>query len=429
MDPLMYYGTPMMATVMANGTSAGTGMCANDNILLFESYGGLAVWCLLTLYSFLAMAVVCDAYLVPALEILCERLQISEDVAGASFMAIGNSAPELVVNIISTVKGSEAVCLGVGSVMGSGMIAFCLIPGVCALCTPAGQYLELDWFPFMRDTIFFFAGVVYVMFAIRDGAVNLLESGVLVIIYTVYIIFLFAIQHRIYTPSKKEEASDEERLLPGGEAINTFKEPLDEEEEGGNSCCAILSMPIEFVYSWTVPDSSKRPAMFPLTLFCSMAWIWVFSYGIVWVIDRLMCWIPVSQAIMGMTLVALGAQVPDTIGSIAVARKGQGNMALANALGAQIVNVEPTIGVPYFISNLVGVEPKVTWGNDVFVVYGLCAMAAILVIVCSLSACFGPRAPGIALGRVAGGFLLMCYFVGLTGVVLCSQVFFKSPAA
>ena len=65
---------------------------------------------------------------------------------------------------------------------------------------------------------------------------------------------------------------------------------------------------------------------------------------------------------------------------------------------------------------------QVTWGNDVFVVYGLCAMAAILVIVCSLSACFGPRAPGIALGRVAGGFLLMCYFVGLTGVVLCSQV-------
>ena len=97
MDPLMYYGTPMMATVMANGTSAGTGMCANDNILLFESYGGrefsssflckncqvrlssigsVAVWCLLTLYSFLAMAVVCDAYLVPALEILCERLEL-----------------------------------------------------------------------------------------------------------------------------------------------------------------------------------------------------------------------------------------------------------------------------------------------------------------------------------------------------------------
>ena len=41
-----------------------------------SSIGSVAVWCLLTLYSFLAMAVVCDAYLVPALEILCERLEL-----------------------------------------------------------------------------------------------------------------------------------------------------------------------------------------------------------------------------------------------------------------------------------------------------------------------------------------------------------------
>ena len=48
---------------------------------------GFEVW------MFTAMAIVCDEYFVPALEVMAEEMGISEDVAGATLMAAGGSAP------------------------------------------------------------------------------------------------------------------------------------------------------------------------------------------------------------------------------------------------------------------------------------------------------------------------------------------------
>lgn len=47
------------------------------------------------MYVFVALAIVCDEYFVPATGVITDKLQISEDVAGATFMAAGGSAPEL----------------------------------------------------------------------------------------------------------------------------------------------------------------------------------------------------------------------------------------------------------------------------------------------------------------------------------------------
>lgn len=44
-------------------------------------------------YMFIALAVVCDEFFIPALDVITEKLEISEDVAGATFMAAGGSAP------------------------------------------------------------------------------------------------------------------------------------------------------------------------------------------------------------------------------------------------------------------------------------------------------------------------------------------------
>uniref|UniRef100_A0A8B9HZX2 Solute carrier family 24 member 6a n=1 Tax=Astyanax mexicanus TaxID=7994 RepID=A0A8B9HZX2_ASTMX len=50
---------------------------------------------------FYALAIVCDVYFVPSLEKICENLHLSEDVAGATFMAAGSSAPELFTSLIA----------------------------------------------------------------------------------------------------------------------------------------------------------------------------------------------------------------------------------------------------------------------------------------------------------------------------------------
>ena len=47
-----------------------------------------------------AIAIVSDDYFVPVMEIICEKLKLQSDVAGATFMAFGSSAPELFASII-----------------------------------------------------------------------------------------------------------------------------------------------------------------------------------------------------------------------------------------------------------------------------------------------------------------------------------------
>ena len=101
-------------------------------------------------YGFLAVAIIADNHLVTSLETLCVRWNVREDVAGASFMAFGSAAPEIIINAVSTIKtvlavsdgGAAAVApedagedtdLGIGAIIGSGMIAFTVIPGVCGL--------------------------------------------------------------------------------------------------------------------------------------------------------------------------------------------------------------------------------------------------------------------------------------------------------
>ncbi|KAF3851858.1 hypothetical protein F7725_005213 [Dissostichus mawsoni] len=80
-----------------------------------------------TIYMFCALALVCDDYFVPSLEKLCERLQLSEDVAGATFMAAGSSAPELFTSIIGVfiTKGD----VGVGTIVGSAVFNILCIIG------------------------------------------------------------------------------------------------------------------------------------------------------------------------------------------------------------------------------------------------------------------------------------------------------------
>lgn len=62
--------------------------------------GGFLICVVVALYMFWAIAIVCDDYFVPALDVICERLNLQSDVAGATFMALGSSAPELFASVI-----------------------------------------------------------------------------------------------------------------------------------------------------------------------------------------------------------------------------------------------------------------------------------------------------------------------------------------
>uniref|UniRef100_A0A3P8VXE3 Solute carrier family 24 member 3 n=1 Tax=Cynoglossus semilaevis TaxID=244447 RepID=A0A3P8VXE3_CYNSE len=131
-----------------------------------RTQGAVALHCLCTIYMFCALALVCDDYFVPSLEKICERLHLSEDVAGATFMAAGSSAPELFTSVIGVfiTKGD----VGVGTIVGSAVFNILCIIGVCG----------------------FFAGQVRCVCFIYDEKVCWWESLVLVLMYTVYILMM-----------------------------------------------------------------------------------------------------------------------------------------------------------------------------------------------------------------------------------------------
>jgi len=101
------------------------------------------------LYLFLGTAIICDELFVPALEVMAEKWGLSDDVAGATLMAAGGSAPELATSFIGTFKRTE---VGFGTIVGSAVFNVLFVIGMCAVFTPPELApLKLTWWPLARD--------------------------------------------------------------------------------------------------------------------------------------------------------------------------------------------------------------------------------------------------------------------------------------
>ncbi|KAH9383513.1 hypothetical protein HPB48_025085 [Haemaphysalis longicornis] len=145
--------------------------------------GGVVVHILVVLYMFYALAVVCDDYFIASLEECCARLNLSEDVAGATFMAAGSSAPELFTAILGVLIAKGDV--GTGTIVGSAVFNVLFVIGLCGLCS--GKEVPVTWWPLFRDSLFYAFTVVILILVIYDGEVTWYESLSMLLLYGVYI--------------------------------------------------------------------------------------------------------------------------------------------------------------------------------------------------------------------------------------------------
>jgi hypothetical protein len=81
-------------------------------------------------YLFLALAIICDEMFVPSLEVIAEQLDMGPDVAGATLMAAGGSAPELFTSAIGTFQKSD---VGFGTIVGSAVFNVLFVIAMCVL--------------------------------------------------------------------------------------------------------------------------------------------------------------------------------------------------------------------------------------------------------------------------------------------------------
>ncbi|XP_044292288.1 sodium/potassium/calcium exchanger 4 isoform X2 [Varanus komodoensis] len=138
------------------------------------------------LYMFYALAIVCDDFFVPSLEKICEKLHLSEDVAGATFMAAGSSTPELFASVIGVFITHGDV--GVGTIVGSAVFNILCIIGVCGIF--AGQVVRLTWWSVSRDSVYYTLSVIVLIVFIYDEKVVWWESLILIIMYAFYILIM-----------------------------------------------------------------------------------------------------------------------------------------------------------------------------------------------------------------------------------------------
>mmetsp|Transcript_7169 Transcript_7169/g.25236 ORF Transcript_7169/g.25236 Transcript_7169/m.25236 type:complete len:598 (-) Transcript_7169:255-2048(-) len=165
-----------------------SGGACEDSYPDWEKNGGVIVYFIGVLYMFIGIAIVCDDFFVPSLEKISEVLELSDDVAGATFMAAGSSAPELFSSAMSLVSPSSENELGVGTIVGSAVFNILVIIGGTAVF--AGQTLVLDWKPLTRDALFYSAAIVTTFIIFSDNKVHWYEGLVSVILYIGYIVFM-----------------------------------------------------------------------------------------------------------------------------------------------------------------------------------------------------------------------------------------------
>mmetsp|Transcript_8303 Transcript_8303/g.20431 ORF Transcript_8303/g.20431 Transcript_8303/m.20431 type:complete len:754 (+) Transcript_8303:277-2538(+) len=197
-----------------------------------SKWWSLTLYILGILYMFLALAIVCDEFFVPALEELSgpHRMNLSMDVAGATLMAAGGSAPELATSLIGTFKESE---IGFGTIVGSAVFNILFVIGMCSLL--AKEVLSLTWWPLFRDSTYYTIGLV--MLAIFTGVVSpneikLWESCILFAMYIGYCLLMWKNQdlYMKLTGKSLEYLDEDEEGEGEHEATNGNAKEDDAEE-------------------------------------------------------------------------------------------------------------------------------------------------------------------------------------------------------
>ncbi|XP_065725006.2 sodium/potassium/calcium exchanger Nckx30C isoform X10 [Drosophila suzukii] len=175
------------------------------------------------IYMFVALAIVCDEFFVPSLDVIIEKLGITDDVAGATFMAAGGSAPELFTSVIGVFVSFDDV--GIGTIVGSAVFNILFVIGMCALFSKT--VLSLTWWPLFRDCSFYSISLLVLIYFFRDNRIFWWEALILFTIYIAYVAFMkWNVQvetcvKKMITKNKVTRVRSTDQLMPAGNAANS----------------------------------------------------------------------------------------------------------------------------------------------------------------------------------------------------------------
>ena len=295
-------------------------------------------------------------------------MKISDLLIGLTVVAFGTSAPELVVNLVAAISGNNEIALT--NVLGSNIINVFIILGVSATIYPIVCQKSLRHFEIPLAAL---AGLVVLLMGMNFFIPSMGDMGISrvdgIILLLIFIIFMY---QTIKTGLKDGVSQAEEEvkvkalwlsllMIAGGLALLIV---------GGN---LIVNSATAIARSWGVSD-----------------------------------------AIIGVTVVALGTSLPELASAIAAARKGKHEFVLGNIIGSNFFNTLAVVGLAGGISPITEFSPYILT-RDIPLMIG----ASVLVSVFGVN--FGNLRKGGRIVRFEGA-LWTAAFAAYTLLMLYQEV-------
>lgn len=247
---------------------------------------------------------------------VAERLRVPQIVIGLTIVALGTSMPELCVSVVSALKGTPD--LAVGNVVGSNIFNALLIVGVAALVAPM---------TILQSTVFkdvpcaLVASVVLLMMCQNDWVITRLDGAILFVFFLVFM-----------------------RLTIKGA---TSAQPAPQAAQG------------ETTQGQTAQEAAADEASAKQPMKGWLAGLWM-VVGLAALIGGSNLFVGgatevaralnVSDAVIGLTIVAGGTSLPELATSVVAAKKGNSGIAIGNVLGSNVLNILFILGLTGMIS-------------------------------------------------------------------------------
>ncbi len=276
------------------------------------------------LASFYFLYFITEFYFIPSLDELAKKLKMSSDMAGATLMAAGSSAPELAVMLFAIFIKGDHEAIGIGTIVGSALFNLLVIVGVVMILGKS----KMVWQPLLRDLIFYGISVALIFFFFADGYLTPVESLMFVTVYIIYIVVMYLWQK--YFPYEDIEDHIRENEFP--------------EEDSGN-----LKKSFDNLLQKFVPNVNNIFIAFLLSVVVISGLSWLLVHFAV----NLSRTLNIPEVFIGLTVIAMGTSVPDLISSAITAKQGRSGMAINNAIGSNVFDILIGIGFPFLLLSVI----------------------------------------------------------------------------
>jgi cation:H+ antiporter len=224
-------------------------------------------------------------WLVGGASTIATSLRLSKVVVGIMLVAFGTSAPELFVNIVAAYRGHSGIALS--NVSGSNLANLCLGYGICAFF----GNLFIHRTKFHVDLVYFFLAPSFILFFLLVFPGGRIPLWGAIILCTLFVSYLLSVKNRMYEEEPIREKDYKTTFLKGLLAF-----------VGG---------------TFTLYFGSE------LTLRSVL---------------RIGEYIGLSEAVLGLTFVAIGTSLPDIMASVIAMKRNEVSIAVGNILGSNIFN-------------------------------------------------------------------------------------------